>query len=258
MLGRDRGPSLAALRRYFHGRGTPDRWYSGSDFDSFDGGGDDDAVRDTITSSDILALTFLSITKKLPDVALATMTTHTDEISTLLGNLPVDVAIHEAPWSTYAPGSDASDLWELLCRSGGKHLPTTASKLLARKRPHLIPVYDSRVSSLLGRPASPWACFWTWFHHEPARAAALEELRKEATGIDDISLLRCLDVILWMRATSDAGPEPIAEGVPASSQLPDRPTLTRQLSSSTREPGGGAAKSPPGGADSALTTLDRR
>jgi hypothetical protein len=32
------------------------------------------------------------------------------------------------------------------------------TKLLARKHPHLIPVYDSRVKKVLGRPRNDQAC----------------------------------------------------------------------------------------------------
>jgi hypothetical protein len=50
-------------------------------------------------------------------------------------------------------------------------------------------VYDSQVRTDLKAPASPKHCLWSWFDQDPTRA--LEELRKEAGGIDDV---------LWMRA----------------------------------------------------------
>jgi hypothetical protein len=101
----------------------------------------------------------------------------------------------------YEHGSAAYQLWQLLCRCGGKHLRVYANKLLARKRPRLLPVYDQKVAELLHYPKSYWACLWTWFDGDRERAKALADLRAEAGGLEDISLLRCLDVVLWMRAT---------------------------------------------------------
>ncbi|MEV4144579.1 DUF6308 family protein [Amycolatopsis sp. NPDC049691] len=190
--GTHRDESLASLRHYFDD--CTGRW-----FDRYAGGGDEPSVAHTVTEADVLALNFLSITS-LATVAIDATMTHALRIRELLEQIPPDLPMHEAPWSTYEPGAPAFRLWELFRQCGGNHRPVTASKLLARKRPHLTPVYDSQVRAVLKAPASPWHCLWTWFHTDPTRARAVEELRKEAGGIDDISLLRCLDVVLWMRA----------------------------------------------------------
>ncbi|MGW7530866.1 DUF6308 family protein [Amycolatopsis sp. NPDC054798] len=87
--------------------------------------------------------------------------------------------------------------------------------MLTRKRPHLLPVYDSQVKAVLEAPGSVWACLWTWFQADSRRADAVAKLRDQAGGIKDISLLRCLDVILWMRATGNTGTETVDEGAPA-------------------------------------------
>ncbi|MFD2422150.1 DUF6308 family protein [Amycolatopsis pigmentata] len=201
VLGVWRDESIEALRRYFHEDGPPDTLYSGRRFDRLTGGGDTPAVRDTITPADLLALTFLSITDRLPALTVDTTETHADQITNLLAQIPSDLPMHAAPWQFYAPESPAAGLWALLCRCGGHHRPVTASKLLARKRPHLLPVYDSKVANLLDQPSNIWACLWTWFHDDPRRQEALTTMRDETGSITDISLLRCLDVILWMRAT---------------------------------------------------------
>lgn len=78
----------------------------------------------------------------------------------------------------------------------GGALPT---KLLARKRPHLLPVYGQQVAQVQRRPHGVWACLGSWYHESPDRAVAIRELRAEVDGVEDISLLRCLDVVLWMR-----------------------------------------------------------
>ncbi|MCR6487325.1 DUF6308 family protein [Amycolatopsis sp. OK19-0408] len=196
--GAGREESLSALRRYFDQQRTTAR-YTGRWFERFAGGGDHPSVANTVTEADVLALNFLSITS-LAEVAIDATITYTLQIRELLEQIPVNVPMHSAPWSAYEPGSPAFRLWELFRRCGGNHRPVTASKLLARKRPRLTPVYDSQVKAVLKAPRSEWHCLWSWFHTDPTRASAVADLRAEAGGIEDITLLRCLDVILWMKA----------------------------------------------------------
>ncbi|MEV7039100.1 DUF6308 family protein [Amycolatopsis sp. NPDC051061] len=195
--GEHREESLAALRRYFDQRSAAR--YTGRWFERFAGGGDRPDVANTVTEADVLALNFLSITS-LADVAIDTTITYAYQIRSLLEQIPVNLSMHSMSWSTYEKGSPAFRLWELFRSCGGNHRPVTASKLLARKRPRLFPVYDSRVKTVLKAPRSEWQCLWSWFHTDSTRASALADLRMEAGGIEDISLLRCLDVVLWMRA----------------------------------------------------------
>ncbi|WP_236787904.1 DUF6308 family protein [Amycolatopsis sp. GM8] len=200
--GDGRGDSLASLRQYFREDGPGEALYSGRRFERLASGGDAPDVRDVITPADVLALSFLSITDRLPAVTINVTETYADQITKLLAQLPTELAMHEASWDYYAEGSPAAELWTLLCHCGGKHRWVTANKLLARKRPHLLPVYDNEVAKLLDQPISFWACLWTWFHANPSRQEALTRLRAEAGGIEDISLLRCLDVVLWMRGAA--------------------------------------------------------
>ncbi|WP_326566942.1 DUF6308 family protein [Amycolatopsis rhabdoformis] len=195
VLGPGRSASLSALQRYF-ADGPLRESYTGRHFERFEGGGDALDVRDRVTSADVLALNFLSITD-LAGVAVDTTVTHVAKIADLLQDIKTDTAMHEAEWSTYAESSPAYELWALFKRCGGKNRWVTANKLLARKRPHLIPVYDSRVQALLGAPERFWACLWTWFHTDDERRTdSLRELRSTVGEIEDISLLRCLDVAL--------------------------------------------------------------
>jgi hypothetical protein len=212
VLGAGRTAAVDALTRYFSEDAARPR-YTGRWFERFAGGGDRPGIADTVIEADVLALNFLSITD-LSNVAVDTTITFPTEITELLEQIPADLAMHEAPWTTYAPGSPASRLWWLLKRCGGKDRWVTANKLLARKRPHLLPVYDSQVKAVLGAPRSIWECLWTWFQGDAKRAEALADLRDEAGGIDDISVLRCLDVILWMRATGRGTQPPTTNGAP--------------------------------------------
>ena len=70
-------------------------------------------------------------------------------------------------------------------------------KLLARKRPHLIPVYDAVVKCALGKPKS----FWRSLHEaisadEHGLRPRLAELRADVPY--QVSDLRILDVVIWM------------------------------------------------------------
>ncbi|MFC9839742.1 DUF6308 family protein [Rhodococcus sp. NPDC127530] len=76
---------------------------------------------------------------------------------------------------------------------------TKATKLIARKRPRLYPIWDSVVSQVLGTERS---------HLNPVREALradggalhhrLLSLREEAGLPEEISALRVFDVIAWM------------------------------------------------------------
>lgn len=122
----------------------------------------------------------------------------------LLAQIPVDRAMHQVDIDTYADGGAAHQLRDLLRTAAGKDQWVTANKLMARKRPHLLPVYDNKVRQLLGAPDSLWRCLWTWFDQDPHRVTRLTNIRSSAGGIEDISLLRCLDIVLWMQATGRA------------------------------------------------------
>ena len=187
-----RGEAVDGLQAYFH-----HHIYATRRFERLDGGGDRAEVANVLTGTDLAALPLLSIRLTRDDMVLDVLETHAVQISALLATIPADVAMAAAPWSLYAEGSPAYELYWLLwsCRGVGR---TTAYKLLARKRPHLLPVYDERLRRLLGRPRNSWACLWSWFQVQPERAAGLANLRDEAGDIDDISLLRVLDVALWM------------------------------------------------------------
>jgi hypothetical protein len=212
VVGDGRTAAVDALRRYFS-EDSARPHYTGRWFERFAGGGDRPGIADTVTEADVLALNFLSITD-LANVAIDTTTTYAVEITELLEQIPADLAMHDTPWTTYAPGSPASRLWWLLKRCGGKDRWVTANKLLARKRPHLLPVYDSQVKAVLGSPRSIWACLWTWFQGDQQRVEAVAELRAKTGDIDDISLLRCLDVLLWMLATGRNTQPPATNGAP--------------------------------------------
>ena len=187
-------PAVEALREYF----LTDQ-YEGQHFERFGGGGDAPAVADHFTSDDIVAVLFLSV--QIPRGAVVEiLVDRADELNGLLAQIPTDVPLTD---SAAAPligdGSAAHQLWSAL-ESIQDCGWVTAGKLMARKRPRLIPIYDSVVRDTLGRRAGDG-----WW--EPLNAVLsmpgnpvvprLEELRTESEIGDDISLLRVLDVAIW-------------------------------------------------------------
>jgi Family of unknown function (DUF6308) len=75
-----------------------------------------------------------------------------------------------------------------------------AGKLLARKRPRLLPVYDSRIKKILKRPHTDnkwWRDLHDQLTNDTGFVEELESVRKKA-GADHMSLLRVFDVMCWM------------------------------------------------------------
>lgn len=85
----------------------------------------------------------------------------------------------------------------------------TAGKLLAFKRPWLIPVYDEVVRKVVGAPTSFWRPL-----HEDLRAddrrlhRHLRSIRAQAGLPPTLSVLRVFDVITWMTGKRYTGQGP--------------------------------------------------
>lgn len=109
------------------------------------------------------------------------------------------------PPSRRRPEWAAWRLWPLLLREQHGIGYVTTSKLLARKRPRLIPVYDRVVRERTGGSDA----FWSDLAEELRRDGRslhdrLVRLRSESGVGDDISVLRVFDVIAWMPGKDQA------------------------------------------------------
>lgn len=195
----DSSEAVDLLSTYFHTMledGAP--YYSGARFEIFAGGGDACGVSKVFTAEDLVAVTLLSVRVKGP-AALRILDIRADELNGLLAQIPTDCELRDAPDSVIGPRSPAEDLWTALRDAGVG--PVTTSKLLARKRPMLLPVIDSVVKKVLKHPAK--ASFWQTLRAElNAEHGRLYEhlvkIRDEAGLGEGISVIRCFDVVVWM------------------------------------------------------------
>lgn len=192
--------AIDALRRYFAvAEGIPA--FSGSRFERFAGGGDRPGVADEFTSDDLVAVTLLSV--NVPGQAALRILGDHDldyqaDLNELLRRIPTDVELVAADSELL---KTAEKLWTLLRENYGVGL-TKTSKLLARKRPHLLPVIDSVVTKAVGHVPGKHS-----FYRNLRAALAADDrllhghliaLRDEADVGRDISTIRVFDILIWM------------------------------------------------------------
>ncbi|MGB3412443.1 MAG: DUF6308 family protein [Microthrixaceae bacterium] len=186
------------LHNYFHGSGT--KLFTGSSFERFAGGGDRPEVANHFTAEDIVAVSMLSV--DIPGRAsLEILDFRAGELNELLAGIPtgLDLWDDEAE-KAIAEGSSSRVLWDELMEIEQVGW-VTAGKLLARKRPRLIPVYDTvlKQAFTLPRGTSWWTALRDVLRTDPSLVSDAIALRS-AAGLDDtISVLRIIDVVVWMK-----------------------------------------------------------
>lgn len=181
--------------------------YTGSHFESLEGGRNEP---NRITAEDLLAVQTLSVTVPAR-AAVAILGDLSDEISTLLEQVPMNRPLSSLTDEDFSSmlgnGSPALQLWDLLRRNGrddhGQRKqrwnvgPTTASKIMARKRPKLIPIEDSIVDRVINRGSqNSWRMWWEELRADDVLERRAEEMRDD-TGHRELSVLRTLDIVLW-------------------------------------------------------------
>jgi hypothetical protein len=183
--------------------------YSGAYFERLAGGGDRPEVAYQVTAEDLLAVSMLSV-RVIRYYALDVLVYQAREISSLLAQIPVNVALADAgAEELIADDGPAWKLWTLLREikpplEKSRLGPVAAGKLLARKRPQLIPVYDSYVKKVLDRTHVD-GTFWTDLRCQLTKdtklVSELGAVRARA-GADAVhlSLLRVFDIMCWMLA----------------------------------------------------------
>lgn len=187
------------LLHCYYGKGphAHHRPFTGAWFDSWDSTGTRAQDVDRFTADDLVAVSFLSV--DIPALAAkALLDVESDAFSLLLAELGPDRDLAEEtdPWSNNWAGWR---LWQKLVAL--PHVgPTTASKLYARKRPRLRPIYDSVVAEVIGMKRL-WEPLRAELQANPSLHPRLMRLRQQAQLADEVSALRVFDVVAWMQGT---------------------------------------------------------
>ncbi|MBA3250462.1 MAG: hypothetical protein H0T66_09215 [Geodermatophilaceae bacterium] len=201
------------MNEYFSSKDSLGRPRYGVGFDLFARGDDHPDDQNRITAEDLVATSFLSVDIPgwVAQDLLEGVLGH--EVAAQLRDIPptVQIGSQDAPDLLKGPAQRA---WDALRArgTGGRDSrgygigSVTRAKLLARKRPHLIPVSDSVIRGALGKPTNLWNYHQALFlDHGDELRRLLDQARTDA-GVDGrVSHLRLLDVIVWMRHSRKAG-----------------------------------------------------
>jgi uncharacterized protein DUF6308 len=204
LLTPDDEPALTLLRRYYFGDpGTGAGPAIGACFDGWDSTGTRAADADRFTADDLVAVTFLSVRVR-PEGAVDLLRDRSNDFGELLAGLGPDRDLVDET------GPLADDSWpgwrlQALLRATSGIDTTIATKLIARKRPRLRPVWDRVVAAVTDTRDHLW---------EPLRHALRADDRAlhrrllrlhQAAGLPpEVTPLRVFDVIAW-REGKDRG-----------------------------------------------------
>jgi hypothetical protein len=185
------------LRRYFAEAGV--KTFTGRWFETLAGGGDREDTRDRVTGDDLIAVEMLSV--EIPHAARRDLLDGPlgAQVNAHLARIPAEVGIEDPSAADLLSDGNDADQAHVAMRGSRRLGYVIAGKVLARKRPRLIPVYDARIRCQFGRPARFWLSLHRRFSGDGgALRSALIEARAEAGVAELTSVLRALDVILWM------------------------------------------------------------
>lgn len=173
------------------------RLRSGALWDEWDSSGTRERDVDVFTADDLVAVTFLSVSVS-PDGADILLRERRDEFTELLREVGLDRDLVEQA-DELTPDWPAWRL-ETALRTIPSIGRTVASKLIARKRPRLYPIYDRVVGEVLDTKKA---------HLNPIREALragdrelhlrLVALREHAGLSPAVPAIRILDVLAWMQ-----------------------------------------------------------
>jgi hypothetical protein len=185
------------LDRYF-GKGSEYVGYQGRQFEWFVG----QSEKGSFTSEDLLAIGALSV--QVPASTARKLIEDENEVfGAIIGRCHVFAEKNQTQEQRDWLWDDKSPFNELHLALNNKSLPgvgkVVRSKLMAAKFPELIPIRDSRVEALL--ECSGHDEWWKPMHQ------LLSETQKALSSLEifnasiEVSLLRKLDVVLWMEAS---------------------------------------------------------
>ncbi|MEU3454700.1 DUF6308 family protein [Micromonospora sp. NPDC006766] len=174
--------------------------FTGGQFERLGGGGCRPEIANTVTAEDLIAVELLSVQVRPRRALDLSQGQLGRRLAAELANIPVDTELGtDEAFPLIVKGGHADKAWQTL-REAHDIGWVIAGKLLARKRPKLVPVYDEVVSCALGTGTG----FWEWLHGKfreegGVLAQRLDALHARADLPAAVGRLRVLDVVLWMR-----------------------------------------------------------
>lgn len=197
--------AVGVLRYYYRPLRGKKAGFTGGAWDSFDPSGTRAAMVNTFTADDLVSAALLSapITGR---AAVEVLDRRRDEFERLLTDLGPDRDFVDEPSVKDAEGfAPAWKLWRALRDLPGIG-PTRASKLMARKRPRLIPVYDGVIKQyVLASTGNQWVPLHAALTaHDRALHRRLLRAREMAGLSVAVSPLRVFDVLAWMDGSGNS------------------------------------------------------
>lgn len=152
-----------------------------------------------LDGSEVAAATCLSL--RFDHERVARLFSIADLIENELAHIPTDLHLWDAPDEFLDVGSPLANAYALIDGLEGFGTAYT-SKILAAKRPHLVPIRDHDVSRLMGDPRRWWRP-WRAVMSQSDLRLILERIRADL-HLPHVSLLRVADAVLWEIAVGGA------------------------------------------------------
>lgn len=192
------------LRRYFGPWTGPNNGFTGGHWDTFDPSGVRASTPNHFTADDLAACALLSTPIEGPAV-IHVLNRQRPDFTALLSQIGEDrdfVTVEDPEGTEFAPVRELFKALIALPTIGA----TRATKLMARKRPRLIPIVDSVVKErVFHNSRRQWGPLHRALHLDNgALHQQLLTLHQRAGLHPAVSTIRVFDVLAWMEASPHA------------------------------------------------------